>query len=135
MQKALTNMSLLIYAIILLLLIYFFARTNSLSLPQSQENFVDNYYSLNWTSPDLINYVNSQKVCMNHRQCMLDKQYLSENRDMNNSFSRANCTYSMSCDYTDDSAHPQCYKGYDSPGYQENLSTVASRDLLRTHTI
>lgn len=67
-----------------------------------RERFIDDYYSLNWTSPDLTNYVNVHKVGVSGSLCSCSN--------------KSRCTYSMSCDYTDDTAHPDCFAGYDRPG-------------------
>ena len=64
------------------------------------ENFVSNYYELNWTAPDLIDYINVEKA-MPSKVC--DKDLCTY------------CTYSMSCDYTDDGSNHNCFKGYDIP--------------------
>lgn len=56
------------------------------------EEFIDNYYYWNWNKPNIIKQINYNK---NSKKCK-------------------NCSYSMSCDYTDD-AQPFCYKSSDVP--------------------
>ena len=102
------NILLVLFVSLILLIIYYY-ETN---VARSRENFIDNYYSLNWVSPDLIDYVNTKKVCTNRKECAMNRLKTIDGR----MFPKTGCTYSMSCDYTNDSAHPRCYKGYDSPG-------------------
>src|SRR5437764_566575 len=61
------------------------------------EQFVDKYYHWNWNNPNLITLINNID---NYSQC-------------------EDCTYSMSCDYTDDALN-HCYKSLDVPTYDEN---------------
>ena len=75
---------------------------NAQNADSIRERFIDDYYSLNWTSPDLTNYVNIHKVGVSGSLCSCSN--------------KSRCTYSMSCDYTDDTAHPDCFAGYDRPG-------------------
>lgn len=58
----------------------------------TSERFVDDYYHWNWNDPNMIKKMN---VASTNTECK-------------------NCTYSMSCDYTDD-AQPFCYKSHDIP--------------------
>lgn len=97
------------------------------SKSKSKENFIDDYYSLNWVSPGLTKYVNTQKVCMNHRECTMNRMKTDGDKSP-----RTTCTYSMSCDYTNDTAHPRCYKGYDSPG---DGDLDKPYDIPRSHSI
>jgi hypothetical protein len=73
------------------------------------EPFVDDYYSFNWNSPTLIDDVNTEKVLISGKGCSCFNK--SEN-----SSKSCRCTYSMSCDYSDDTAHSNCFAGYDRPG-------------------
>lgn len=72
---------------------------------QKKETFVDDYYSFNWTSPTLIQDVNYEKVYVSGGGCSI----------FNTKRGGPRCTYSMSCDYTDDSSNPRCFAGYDRP--------------------
>jgi hypothetical protein len=89
----------IILTIVLFLAFLHFANSdNGLSEP-----FVSDYYSLNWVSPNLTDYVNTEKVMLSYLAC----------KEENNNLP---CTYSMSCDYTDGSSHEACYAGFDMPG-------------------
>lgn len=68
------------------------------------EQFVSDYYDINWTAPDLIKYINTEKTM---------PPLVCEDSGLN-------CTYSMSCDYTDDS-NPNCFMGYDIPSFVDIL--------------
>lgn len=59
---------------------------------ENAEQFVDNYYHWNWNDPNMLTVVNQ-----------IDRQTPCKE-----------CTYSMSCDFTDD-AQPFCYRSYDMP--------------------
>jgi hypothetical protein len=59
---------------------------------KQNEPFVDAYYHWNWNDPRMITRMNLTSI---DNDCK-------------------NCTYSMSCDYTDD-AQPFCHKSYDVP--------------------
>lgn len=60
----------------------------------NNEPFAKDYYWWNWNDPDLINNINYSKL---HPKCK-------------------NCTYSVSCDLTDD-ALPNCCNSYDIHKY------------------
>jgi hypothetical protein len=84
---------------------YKFECANEDTLLQS-EPFVDDYYSFNWVSPTLIGDINLEKIYMSGGGCSC----------LNTKNGCSRCTYSMSCDYTDDSSNPRCFAGYDRPG-------------------
>lgn len=65
--------------------------TNYMTVNKS-EKFVDNYYHWNWNYPHLIKDLNK----------------------IDNRIDCPSCTYSMSCDFTDD-AQPFCYRSLDIP--------------------
>ena len=83
---------------------------------KNTENFGDNYYELNWVSPTLTNDVNYDRVVLASAACD------SGIRKITNDY-KARCTYSMSCDLTDDSSNPKCFAGYDMPVNFQN-STI-----------
>jgi hypothetical protein len=56
------------------------------------EQFIDNYYHWDWNDPNMLTKIN---LISNKPPC-------------------EKCTYSMSCDFTDD-AQPFCKKSYDIP--------------------
>lgn len=63
---------------------------------KNTEQFIDKYYHWDWNDPDtmtLINQINNKSNC-------------------------DNCTYSMSCDFTDD-AQAFCYKSLDIPKHNK----------------
>lgn len=91
---------------------------------KNRENFVDDYYSFNWTSPTLIQDVNQEKVYVSGGGCSC----------FNTKKGGPRCTYSMSCDYTDDSAHPQCFAGYDRPADGDLDIPPSFRDFDRNHS-
>jgi hypothetical protein len=94
-------------------------------LNKQQENFVDDYYSFNWTSPTLIDDVNFEKVYVSGGGCSC----------LNTKKGGPRCTYSMSCDYSDDSAHPRCFAGYDRPADGDLDIPPSFRDFDRNHSI
>ena len=87
-------------------------------LSNREENFIDDYYSFDWTSPNLINDVNYEKVALTRGVCEKDK-----------------CTYSMSCDYTNDTSHPKCFSGYDLPGNGDLSHKKENRIYDHNHSI
>jgi len=94
-------------------------------LNKDKEPFVDDYYSFNWTSPTLINDVNFEKVYISGGGCSC----------LNTKKGGPRCTYSMSCDYTDDTAHPRCFAGYDRPADGDLDLPPAFRDFDRNHSL
>jgi hypothetical protein len=68
-------------------------------LQNNKEEFTDEYYNLDWTNSNLTDYVNND-IAYNSYVC--------------NKYSNSNCTYSMSCDFTDD-ALPHCFSSLDVP--------------------
>lgn len=96
-----------------------------------REEFVSDYYSLNWVAPDLTDYVNTEKVLMSYAAC----SEMNKNKNTG-SVPRSSCTYSMSCDYTDDTAHPACFAGFDSPGDGDlDLNIPSHAKYVRNHSI
>ena len=93
--------------------------------PENSENFVDDYYSFNWVSPTLIQDVNLEKVYVSGGGCSC----------LNTKKGGPRCTYSMSCDYTDDTAHSRCFGGYDRPADGDLDIPPAFRDFDRNHSI
>lgn len=71
----------------------------------NREKFVDKYYHWNWNDPDLIKDINR----------------------IDNRSNCSHCTYSVSCDYTDD-AQPFCYRSLDVP------TDDKERSILRTNS-
>jgi hypothetical protein len=92
---------------------------------KKSEPFVDDYYSFNWVSPTLIEDVNLEKVYMSGGGCSC----------LNKKKGGPRCTYSMSCDYTDDSSHPRCFAGHDRPGAGDLDIPPLFRDFDRNHSI
>ncbi len=92
---------------------------------KNKETFVDDYYSFNWTSPTLIDDVNLEKVYVSGGGCSC----------LNTKKGGPRCTYSMSCDYTDDTAHPRCFAGYDRPADGDLDLPPAFRDFDRNHSL
>ena len=70
------------------------------------EQFVDKYYHWNWNDPNMIKLIN-----------LID-----------NSSHCKDCTYSMSCDYTDD-AQPFCYRSLDVPSYDKRNKVLRNNSI------
>lgn len=71
---------------------------NSSIFCNTNESFVDNYYDWDWNDKDIIKHMN---------------KYSTENNCLT-------CTYSESCNLTDD-ALPFCHKSYDVPSSYNNI--------------
>ena len=74
-------------------------------LSDDSECFVNDYYSWNWNNPNMMTIIN--------------------NIDYSTECPTNICTYSMSCDYTDD-AHPWCMNSLDVPYYDLNTDMLIS---------
>lgn len=90
-----------------------------------KEHFVDDYYSFNWNSPTLVQDINLERVYMSGGGCSC----------FNKKRGGPRCTYSMSCDYTDDSSNPRCFAGYDRPGDGDLDVPSSFRIYDRNHSI
>jgi hypothetical protein len=66
--------------------------TDCVNNNNNTEKFIDNYYRWNWNDPNMIALINN----------------------IDNSANCQNCSYSMSCDYTDD-AQPFCFRSLNIP--------------------
>lgn len=125
-----------LYIILALALIVIFnslfnsrCRCSSSRGSRNLELFVDDYYSFNWVSPTLIDDINTEKVAISGKGCSCF------NKDKNPNNKSCRCTYSMSCDYTDDTAHPRCFAGYDRPGLGDLDIPPSYLEFDRNHSI
>src|SRR5438874_10449246 len=69
---------------------------------QYREPFVDDYYHWNWNEANMITKMNEYTT--NPKKCK-------------------DCSYSISCDFTDD-AQSFCYRAHDVPYYNEKINML-----------
>lgn len=112
-------MHIVLFAILIVLIVYYYRYI----IKDRVEGFVNDYYSLNWTDPTLIDRVNEEKTLayvFNTKQnkCKTDKLDKTNNKGK---CDKSYLSYSMSCDYTDN-AHPHCVANHDLT-FGPNMST------------
>ena len=72
----------------------------------TREGFVDKYYHWDWNDPQMLTLVNL----------------------INNTSNCKDCTYSMSCDFTDD-VQPFCHRSLDVPSYDKKNRELRNNSI------
>jgi len=96
------------YKDILIVLVVVIVIVSIVYLSDDNECFVNDYYDWNWNNPNMMTIIN--------------------NIDYSTKCPTNICTYSMSCDYTDD-AHPWCINSLDDTSYLSENDMLISNSF------